>query len=402
MAARLTAFLVAAIVGVTLVAGLIVGAQREDDSGPIDLLIYNGRVYTGVAETPFAEAVAVRGNRIYRVGSNRAIKRLRRRATTVIDAHGGSVLAGFTDAQASLPVRRPELIDASGSTIATPATASGEPERTPSAGGPVPATAVREAIEGAHRLGLTAVGVTLDGPEALEDYERLREGDGLALRVVADIHLVPPVADNVLERIDALRSAPESDPMVRVDGVVLDVSLPADTPRSAARRAKTPPAAPALSVLEDRLVQALDRRGLPIVLRVEDERELTAALDALERAAAANPHRPPAAGTGSRSHNPWLSMRRGSRRWGRRSHCPSPRHGRPATPTPLSRPRPTALPSYRRRFPVRWTACVSSWSARRWPIRGWDCRPWSRRSRPCPRPTRPSSISTSSGRRFVP
>ena len=118
--------------------------------------------------------------------------------------------------------------------------------------------------------------------------------NGLALRVVADIHLVPPVADNVLERIDALRSAPESDPMVRVDGVVLDVSLPPDTPRSAARRAKTPPAAPALSVLEDRLVQALDRRGLPIVLRVEDERELTAALDALERAAAANPT--PAAG----------------------------------------------------------------------------------------------------------
>ena len=104
MAARLTAVAVALIVGVTLVAGLIVGAQRDDDSGPIDLLIYNGRVYTGDAQAPFAEAVAIRGNRIYRVGSNREIKRLRRRATTVIDAHGGSVLPGFSDAHARLPI----------------------------------------------------------------------------------------------------------------------------------------------------------------------------------------------------------------------------------------------------------------------------------------------------------
>ena len=64
MAARLTAFLVAAIVGVTFVAGLIVGAQRDDDGGTIDLVIYNGRVFTGDAEAPIAEAVAIRGNRI--------------------------------------------------------------------------------------------------------------------------------------------------------------------------------------------------------------------------------------------------------------------------------------------------------------------------------------------------
>jgi len=70
MAARLTAFLVAVIVGISVVAGLIVGAQREADPA-VDVLIYNGRVYTGDPTAPMAEAVAVKGNRILRVGTNR-------------------------------------------------------------------------------------------------------------------------------------------------------------------------------------------------------------------------------------------------------------------------------------------------------------------------------------------
>src|ERR1044072_757481 len=102
MAARVTAFVVIAIVAVTFVAGLIVGAQREDDSGPVDLIVYNARVYTGNPEMQFAEAIAIRGNRIWRVGSNRDIKRLMRRATTVIDAHGGTVTAGFRDGSVDL------------------------------------------------------------------------------------------------------------------------------------------------------------------------------------------------------------------------------------------------------------------------------------------------------------
>src|SRR5918993_445113 len=101
MASRLTTFIVVLIVAGTLVAGLIVGAQRDDESGPVDLIVTNGRVYTGSAST-FAEAVAVRGNKILRVGTNREIKRLRRPQTTVVDAHGGSVLPGFNDAHLHL------------------------------------------------------------------------------------------------------------------------------------------------------------------------------------------------------------------------------------------------------------------------------------------------------------
>jgi predicted amidohydrolase YtcJ len=100
MAARFTAYAVAFIVGVTVIAGLIVGAQREDD-GPVDLIVINGRVY-GAEGDELAEAVAVRGNKVIRVGNNREIQRLRRAQTTVIDARGGAVLPGFNDAHAHL------------------------------------------------------------------------------------------------------------------------------------------------------------------------------------------------------------------------------------------------------------------------------------------------------------
>jgi predicted amidohydrolase YtcJ len=95
MAARLTAYIVAFIVGLTFIAGLIVGAQRADD-GPVDLIIVNGKVFTG--DDALAEAVAVQGNKVLRVGTNREIQRLARAQTTVIDARGGSVLPGFNDA----------------------------------------------------------------------------------------------------------------------------------------------------------------------------------------------------------------------------------------------------------------------------------------------------------------
>ena len=101
MATRLTTILVAVIVGATFIAGLIVGAQRDDASGPVDLIIVNGKVYPG-AGAEIQEAVAVRGNQILRVGSNRDVKRLRRAQTMVLDAHGATVLPGLNDAQVQL------------------------------------------------------------------------------------------------------------------------------------------------------------------------------------------------------------------------------------------------------------------------------------------------------------
>jgi predicted amidohydrolase YtcJ len=115
MASRLTTLIVVSIVAATLIAGIIARAQR-DDEGPVDLIVYNAKVYTGDGST-FREAVAVRGNTIFRVGSNREIKRMIRPQTVVLDAHGGAVVPGFNDshvhfAGGSLALSEINLLDA--------------------------------------------------------------------------------------------------------------------------------------------------------------------------------------------------------------------------------------------------------------------------------------------------
>ena len=102
MATRLAAVLVAVIVATTLIAGLIVGAQRDDASGPVDLIIHNARVYVADDLGSMADAVAIRGNKILKVGSEREVMRYRRPQTSIVDARGAAVLPGFEDAHASL------------------------------------------------------------------------------------------------------------------------------------------------------------------------------------------------------------------------------------------------------------------------------------------------------------
>ena len=102
MAARLAGFLVVAIVTSTVIAGLIVGAQRDDTSGPVDLIVHNAKVYAADDLGTMAEAIAIRGNKILKVGSEREVMRYRRPQTTVVDAKGAAVLPGFDDAHASM------------------------------------------------------------------------------------------------------------------------------------------------------------------------------------------------------------------------------------------------------------------------------------------------------------
>jgi hypothetical protein len=102
MASRLTTFIVVLIVTVTLIAGYMVGAERADEDGPVDLIITNAQVFTGGPGGELAEAVAIRGDKVLKVGSNRDIKRLRRPHTLSLDAHGATVLPGFNDSHAHL------------------------------------------------------------------------------------------------------------------------------------------------------------------------------------------------------------------------------------------------------------------------------------------------------------
>ena len=77
-----------------LVAGTLVSAET---SRPADIIVTNARVYTVNAKQPWAEALAVRGDKIVAVGDKAAIEHYRGKETKVIDAQGRLVLPGFTD-----------------------------------------------------------------------------------------------------------------------------------------------------------------------------------------------------------------------------------------------------------------------------------------------------------------
>ena len=62
-----------------------------------DLLVINARVYTLNARQPWAEALAIRGDRIVAVGTAKEIETYRGPATKVIDAQKHLLLPGFTD-----------------------------------------------------------------------------------------------------------------------------------------------------------------------------------------------------------------------------------------------------------------------------------------------------------------
>jgi len=62
-----------------------------------DSLVVNAKIYTVNPRQPWAEALAVRGEKILAVGSVREIDRYRGPHTRVIDAQGQLVLPGFTD-----------------------------------------------------------------------------------------------------------------------------------------------------------------------------------------------------------------------------------------------------------------------------------------------------------------
>lgn len=69
---------------------------------PADILVINGKVFTGSAGAPFAEAVAIRGDRIVGVGATTEMRKMAGPETRTIDAAGRVVVPGFNDAHAHL------------------------------------------------------------------------------------------------------------------------------------------------------------------------------------------------------------------------------------------------------------------------------------------------------------
>jgi len=95
------------VVGVALVAVTAASCEMREQkpsagdsgatsSGPVTLAVVNARVWTGDSIRPWAEALAVRGDRIWMVGSSAAVRKAAGDAR-VIDAAGQMVVPGFID-----------------------------------------------------------------------------------------------------------------------------------------------------------------------------------------------------------------------------------------------------------------------------------------------------------------
>ena len=82
----------------TLAAFLLLGAVACSGPGAADLVLVNGRVYTLDEQQPWAEAVAIQGERIIAVGSNGEIRHMAGSNTRKIELDGAFVLPGFNDA----------------------------------------------------------------------------------------------------------------------------------------------------------------------------------------------------------------------------------------------------------------------------------------------------------------
>ena len=73
-------------------------ASSHAQTPSVDLLLVGGKVYTADAKRPWAEAVAIAGDRITAVGSSAELRKLAGPKTRVIDLRGQFVSPGFNDA----------------------------------------------------------------------------------------------------------------------------------------------------------------------------------------------------------------------------------------------------------------------------------------------------------------
>jgi len=94
---------------VSLISALIAGCGGKPASvatpaasGPPDVVLVGGDVWTMDPAHPRAQAVAWRGDQVVAVGDDAAVRALAGPATRVIDLHGRSATPGLVDAHCHL------------------------------------------------------------------------------------------------------------------------------------------------------------------------------------------------------------------------------------------------------------------------------------------------------------
>jgi predicted amidohydrolase YtcJ len=76
----------------------LLALSASGQQAPADLILLNGKVFTADSAKPYAEAVAIRGERIIAVGTSAEIEKLAAAKTRRIDLQGRVVTPGFNDA----------------------------------------------------------------------------------------------------------------------------------------------------------------------------------------------------------------------------------------------------------------------------------------------------------------
>jgi predicted amidohydrolase YtcJ len=80
-----------------ILVGVVFGCGAEKKGVIADLVFYKGKFWTVNPDKPWAEAVAIRGERIFKVGTTEEIKALIGDSTKEFDLNGSFVLPGFID-----------------------------------------------------------------------------------------------------------------------------------------------------------------------------------------------------------------------------------------------------------------------------------------------------------------
>jgi predicted amidohydrolase YtcJ len=81
----------------TMITALTLAVPGIAQSAPVSLAVVNARIWTGNPKRPWAEAIAVRGDRIAAVGSSAEIRKMTGASAKIIDAHGQMLVPGFND-----------------------------------------------------------------------------------------------------------------------------------------------------------------------------------------------------------------------------------------------------------------------------------------------------------------
>jgi predicted amidohydrolase YtcJ len=83
---------------VAVCLALLAGCRSSGNAEPADLIIHNARIYIGDERGSIAEAIAIRGDRIDRVGTSANVLQLAGPSTKVIDSGGATIVPGLHDA----------------------------------------------------------------------------------------------------------------------------------------------------------------------------------------------------------------------------------------------------------------------------------------------------------------